>query len=411
MKTIYNLLLILLVYPGTVFGQVPHITNYQAVIRDNTGQIIANTEVKITIDILQGSPSGGVTYTDVFFPVTDEFGLVNLTIGTGDTAAFSLVDWQHGPFFIRVSLNDTEMGTSQLVSVPYALFAERAGNAFNGDYNQLINKPDFTLWDKDSTDNVHLTGDQTIAGNKTFTGTISAGNNRITSVGTPSNNSDAANKAYVDAVLQELSRAGAIAIDADGNIYSTVRIGSQVWMGENLKTTKYNDGTNIPLVTDSAVWFNLTTPAYCWYENDEATYGNTYGALYNWYAVETGKLCPTGWHVPKDGGWSILSDYLGGESVAGGKMKEIGLTHWQSPNAGADNSSGFTALPSGARVYLNPWQFNAIGYAGGWWSSTEYSSSQAYASYINTDYDNLFLNDYVFKIQGLSVRCVKDVIP
>jgi len=106
--------------------------------------------------------------------------------------------------------------------------------------------------------------------------------------------------------------------DIDGNVYHIVAIGTQVWMAENLKTTKYNDGTFIPLVTDSTAWGNLSTPGYCWYNNDAATYKNTYGALYNWFTVNTGKLSPKGWHIPSDTEWETLITYLGGESLAGG---------------------------------------------------------------------------------------------
>ncbi|MFZ4572381.1 MAG: fibrobacter succinogenes major paralogous domain-containing protein [Bacteroidales bacterium] len=108
--------------------------------------------------------------------------------------------------------------------------------------------------------------------------------------------------------------------DVDGNLYHSVTIGTQVWMDENLKTTKYNDGSSIPLVTDSIAWINMTTPGYCWYHNNAAAYKNTYGALYNWYAVNTGKLAPTGWHVPTDAEWTILVAYLGGELLAGGRI-------------------------------------------------------------------------------------------
>ena len=136
--------------------------------------------------------------------------------------------------------------------------------------------------------------------------------------------------------------------DIDGNVYQTVTIGTQVWMVENLKTTRYIDGTAIPLDTNSSTWGGLTTPGYCWY-NDSAIYGNTYGALYNWYAVNTGKLAPAGWHVPTDSEWTVLTTYLGGETVAGGKLKDTGTTYWQSPNTGATNASGFLALPGGFR--------------------------------------------------------------
>ena len=157
--------------------------------------------------------------------------------------------------------------------------------------------------------------------------------------------------------------------DTDGNVYKIVTIGTQVWMAENLKTTKYNDGSMIPLVIDSTAWSNLKTPGYCWYNNDLVTYGNIYGVLYNWYTVNTGKLAPLGWHVPTYDEWIILINFLGGSSVAGGAMKDTGTTYWQSPNIGATNTSGFMALPGGERDW-NTGDFYSIGYGGEWWSST-----------------------------------------
>jgi uncharacterized protein (TIGR02145 family) len=139
--------------------------------------------------------------------------------------------------------------------------------------------------------------------------------------------------------------------DADGNYYNIVTIGTQTWMAENLETTKYNDGNNIPNISDNVAWSNLTTPGYCWYNNDDSTYKNLYGALYNWYTVNRGKLCPIGWHVPTDAEWTTLTTYLGGESVAGGRLKETGTMHWVSPNVGAINETGFTALPGSCRDF------------------------------------------------------------
>lgn len=193
--------------------------------------------------------------------------------------------------------------------------------------------------------------------------------------------------------------------DKDGNVYQTVSIGTQVWMAENLKTTKYNDGTDIPLVTDNTAWSDLTTPGYCWYENDQPTYAGIYGALYNWYVVETGKLCPSGWHVPTDAEFTILTDYLGGLSIAGGKLKDNTVTYWESPNNDATNESGFTALPGG---YRNPdGDYLSDEISGYFWSSTEYTSPYAWCRavyYLNGEcYRNS--ND---KNEGLSIRCVKD---
>jgi len=194
--------------------------------------------------------------------------------------------------------------------------------------------------------------------------------------------------------------------DKDGNVYTSVIIGTQEWMVENLKTTKYNDGTDIPLVTDDYEWSDLTTDAYCWYDNDAATYKNPYGALYNWYAVNTGKLCPTGWRVPTDAEWTELTVYLGG-FVAGGKLKESGTTHWNSPNTGATNETGFTALPSGYRSYLNG-TYYYIGSHGYWWSSQEYSTTNAYLRYM-IYVDPGIYRDSGNKRYGYSVRCLRDL--
>jgi len=192
--------------------------------------------------------------------------------------------------------------------------------------------------------------------------------------------------------------------DIDGNTYKTVTIGTQTWMAENLKVTKYNDGTAIPNVTDETAWSSLTTGAYCNYNNDPST-AATYGRLYNWYAVNTGKLCPTGWHVPTDAEWETLREYLGGYEVAGGKLKETGTTHWNSPNEGATNASGFTALPGGGRY--NDGTFDYIGDNGIWWSSTEGSTSYALGWYLNYNNYNLTYNNSS-KVDGFSVRCVRD---
>jgi uncharacterized protein (TIGR02145 family) len=193
--------------------------------------------------------------------------------------------------------------------------------------------------------------------------------------------------------------------DYDGNIYYTVQIGTQLWMAENLKTTRYNDGTEIPLVTNEQKWLDLSTPGYCWYNNDPATYKITYGALYNWYAVNTGKLAPKGWHIPTDAEWTTLSDYLGGEAIAGGKLKETGTAHWISPNTDATNEIGFTGLPGGIRH--DDGEFYKIGSYGFWWGSTETGFYYAWNRFLN--FGNGQINkDYFSKKDGFNVRCVRD---
>ena len=206
------------------------------------------------------------------------------------------------------------------------------------------------------------------------------------------------------------SGTGGTVTDIDGNVYHTVIIGTQTWMVENLKTTKDNDGTAIPLVTDGTAWRNLTTPGYCWCNNDAATYKNTYGALYNWYTVHTGKLAPTGWHVPTDAEWTTLTTYLGGESVAGGKMKSTGTIAagtglWLDPNTGATNESGFTAVPAGLRESYGT--FVSVGSDGVWWSSSENDLGSAWFRSLHYDYSDVTRNNG-YKSFGFSVRCVRD---
>jgi uncharacterized protein (TIGR02145 family) len=168
--------------------------------------------------------------------------------------------------------------------------------------------------------------------------------------------------------------------DGDNNNYPIVVIGTQTWMAENLKTTKYKKGTGIPLVADVTAWGALKTPAFCWYNNDEAAYKNTYGALYNWYTVKTDSLCPTGWHVSTDAEWTTLTDYLGGLTMAGSKLKETGPFHWGNPNSGVTNESGFTALPGGYRA--SGGGFSVNGSYGFWWSSTEYDQHDGWFRYM-----------------------------
>lgn len=200
--------------------------------------------------------------------------------------------------------------------------------------------------------------------------------------------------------------------DIDNNIYNTITIGTQTWMKENLKTTKYSDGAAITEIRDSSAWGVQPTPAYCWYNNDSSKYKNTFGALYNWYAVNTGNLCPAGWHVPSDVEWTILTNFLGGENVAGSILKEAGNAHWIFENTDATNSSLFTALPGGFRDYYtglyNKGEFYYLSRFGFWWTVTAYDSNSGYAR-------DLFYNEtYVYrefssKSYGYSVRCLKDI--
>lgn len=193
--------------------------------------------------------------------------------------------------------------------------------------------------------------------------------------------------------------------DYDNNVYNTITIGNQIWTKENLKVTHYPDGTVIPNITDSAQWKALTTAAYCNYNNSDS-FANIYGHLYNWYTVNYIKnVCPSGWRVPSSSDWSTLTTYLGNENVAGGKMKEIGITHWTTPNIGATNSSGFTALPGGDRT--NNGSFSNLGKSCLFWSSIQTDNLNAICRFLKySDAKADLLSS--LKTYGYSVRCVKD---
>ena len=503
MKKLFTLLIIAAITING-FAQSPQKMSYQCVVRNASGTLVTNQTVGIKISILQGSASGTAVYTETMTPTTNTNGLVSIEIGGG--TGFDLINWSAGPYFLKTETdpaggtNYTITGTSQLLSVPYALYAKSAANGFSGNYHDLTNKPTLfsgsyndltnkpvlfsgsyneltnkpvlfdgiwisltgkpsTLsgygitdgmstthvangitaaninnwntafgWGNHSglyrpisyvpawseitskpttvsgfgiTDAVTTSGDQTIVGNKTFTGT--------TRVETPVTATNPATKAYVDE-LKELIvdlqvEIGIRVKDKDGNLYHIVTIEDQVWLVENLKTTKYNDGTDIPLVTDKTDWSNLSTPGYCWYSNDSFQYKNVYGALYNWYTINSGKLCPSGWHVPTDAEWGTLILHVGGVINAGGKLKEAGTVHWISPNTGATNETGFTALPGGARNYSG--NFGLILERGFWWSSTENSSTNAiYRALLYNSSNAESGNDN--KKYGYSVRCIKD---
>lgn len=191
----------------------------------------------------------------------------------------------------------------------------------------------------------------------------------------------------------------------DGKSYRIVKIGNQWWMAENLKETKYRNGEDITNETDGTTWAGLTTGARCAYDNNETT-ANTYGYLYNWYAMIDGRnIAPSGWHVPTEAECSTLVTYLGGTSIAGGKMKETELTHWSSPNAGATNTSGFTGLPGGFRG--NYGIFYALGLGAWFCPSTEYDADNVKIVYLTYDNSGAYQNSRSKKY-GFSVRLVRD---
>ncbi|MCW3786234.1 FISUMP domain-containing protein [Plebeiibacterium sediminum] len=208
-------------------------------------------------------------------------------------------------------------------------------------------------------------------------------------------------------------------VDVDGNVYETIVIGNQTWMAENLRVTKYSDGTEIPLVVENNAWGDLqdgnVDKAYCFYDNDEEEYGGDYGALYTYAAamngaplieVNTQGVCPDGWHIPSESEWHELFDYVGGVVTAGGYLKETGTSHWKKTESDVTNEYYFNALPGGSR-YLYDGTFDRITSVGYWWSSSENTEYDAYAVSLSNSTLGVYTSLYG-KSYGFSVRCVED---
>jgi len=193
--------------------------------------------------------------------------------------------------------------------------------------------------------------------------------------------------------------------DADGNVYSTVRIGTQIWTVENLKTTKYTDGTSIPQVRADIAWRDLRAPGFCWYYNDSVANKKAHGALYNWYAIETGKLIPDGWHVPTDSEWNVLSTYLGGDSVAGQKLKDTSYSHWFYQSDKIPSQTGFAAFTDGYRSTYG--DFADIAFDSHWWSSSKVDTTIVYIRDLSL-FSTKFPRGIAYKYNGFSIRLIKD---
>ncbi|OFX25283.1 MAG: hypothetical protein A2033_07575 [Bacteroidetes bacterium GWA2_31_9] len=354
----------------SAFSQAPQAFKYQALATYSNGNPIANQLVSFRINLLQGSTSGTSVYTETHAITTNEEGLVNLEIGNGSGGGnMNTVDWANGPYFIKVEMDTTGgsnyilMGTSQLLSVPYALYSN----------NVRLNKNNENL-------ELYITDNGEIIPIKIITDTLG------------------------------LPCSGAATVtDYDGNIYNTVQIGNQCWFKENLKTTHYSDGS--PLVDGAAIG-NISsdyTTKYWFVYNDSLQYKDTYGLLYTCAAAMNGDsssssnpsgiqgVCPTGWHLPSQNEYEQLIDYLG-SNIAGGRMKEEGISHWVAPNNDATNLSQFTALPSGFRFQYT---FNYKGEICVFWNSSAksltMSAGDGRASVGNAP-----------KFEGLSIRCIKD---
>ena len=394
MKTIIIILIAVLITAG-ITAQVPQKMSYQAIIRDSKDALITNQQIGFRISILQGAVNGAEVYMEIFNPnpVTNSNGLITVEIGSGNPTlgTFSSIDWSNGPYFIKTEIDPTGnsdytiVTISQLLSVPYALHAKTA---------------------------------EVLIGDSVTRSYIDALEARIEAVEKHLNISP--DSVFTDSVFTDAR---------DGTKYKTVKIGDQTWMAENLRY--------LPDVVMVYKDLSNTEPQYYVNYNENYPYSNVneakatanyniYGVLYNWPAAMNGGqestsnpsgvqgVCPSGWHLPSHAEWEQLVDYLGGENIAGGKLKETGTTHWKTPNTGATNESGFTAVPGGDANL--GWGLSGVGYSSIWWSSswnnlnpTDYFPSIEYNSnLVHWGKYNGCCNVQDYKSFGLSVRCVKD---
>ncbi len=380
---------------SSLHSQSPQGIPYQAVMRNADGSVMASSAVNLTFMIHDGNANGSVVYQESHALTSNAQGLVSCVVGNGvvSQGTFSSINWGSGAKFLHVIVGSVDLGTQQMLSVPYALYA--------GSTNLSVSPTGDTL---------------TVGGQSVIVPGISAANpvNNIPTSGLGSQVLPG-NTTCADEYINVVGCNGQTSLTYDGRTYDLVEIGGQCWFAENLATDQYRNGDPIPTGFDNTTWSATTNGAFAIY-NQEPVNDSIYGKLYNWYTtVDSRGLCPTGWHVPSDCEWMYLEGSLGMSvldqevygnrgTYEGGAMKSI--TGWTSPNTGASNSSGFAAFAGGYRSDTGI--YGTIGNFGVWWSSTEEDS---YFAWLRELY---YLNSFVYrsgnsKSYGISVRCVRDL--
>lgn len=391
MKKHFFITILFLILALHSYSQSPQGIPYQAVMRNADGSVMASSAVNLTLMIHDGSVNGVVVFQETHALTCNAQGLVSCVVGNGVVSQgnFSNINWGSGAKFLHVMMGTTDLGTQQLMSVPYALYSDNT--------NVSISPTGDTL---------------TIGGNSVIVPGISASN--------PTNNGGlgaqvlVGNTTCANEYISVTGCGGQTSLTYDGRAYDLVEIGGQCWFADNLATDQYRNGDLIPTGLDNATWAATTSGAYAIYNNDLAN-DVTYGKLYNWYTtVDSRGLCPTGWHVPTDCEWMYLEGSLGmtlQEQIAfgsrgssqGGNLKS--LINWDAPNTGATNSTQFSAVASGYKDndgYFWDFQFTVW-----FWSSTSNNSNNSFMRQLTAT--NSKVNRFsVNKLSGNSVRCVRD---
>jgi uncharacterized protein (TIGR02145 family) len=370
-----------LLFSAFLNAQAPALIPYQAVARDAAGQPLASTTIIARFTIHNETANGTVVWQELQTVNTNSLGLFSSQLGS--SVPLGNLNWSSGAKFMQVELDTGngffEIGTQQMLSVPYAL---HAGSV------QV---------------NVSPTGDTLFVGEGNFVIIPGLSEANGFTTGTTLHTCGAADMHNPDLIYGSMT-------DQEGNVYRTIVIGTQEWMAENLSTSVYRNGDAIATGLSTSQWTSTVQGAWAYFQND-ASKNCPFGKLYNWYAcVDARELCPSGWHVPTDADWTVLSDYLGGEAIAGGKMKTLGMSDsatglWSAPNSGATNSSGFSGIPGGYRMLQGP--YSNLEFIGYYWSSSDFVTLSTYYRYII--YDDVDLTRVTgAKGNGFSVRCLRD---
>ena len=423
-KTLLSFLLLLTVSLAAT-AQVPSQFNYQAVLRDNAGQVMENVPVEIEIAILQASADGQVVFSETHQVQTNTMGLVNLQIGSVNN--LNDIDWGNDSYFLRLSIDGELMGVSQLLSVPFALYASSSADSFSGDYEDLENVPGLegyiSIAQPTSGDILYFDQQQwhTLpAGEEGTVLMVVGGMPQWADIPGNGNGGDDDDENTVT--------------DADGNVYPVVTIGKQRWMAASLRTTSYNDGSTILTGLDNDTWNGTPDGAYAVYPHDDI-YGidspqqmqQAYGNLYNWNAVNDERgICPAGWRVPSRTDWEVLMDsimfyhdHVNVDNI-GNTLKSCRQVNSplgeecateKHPRWDAHfvqygwNEFGFDGLPSGFRGWNG--NYSSIGVSSTFWTSTEGSATSAWT--FRLMYGNGFGEiQNLTKKTGYPIRCVKD---
>jgi uncharacterized protein (TIGR02145 family) len=379
-----------------VSAQTPQSISYQAAVRNVDGSVLSNTSLVITFKIHDVTTNGNVVFEETHATTSNARGLINLNVGEGSAVSgtFSSINWGSVAKFLHVLMNAgngyVDLGTQQMMSVPYALYAE------------------------DVSVSVSPTGDTLFVGNQfSIVPGISAAN----SIAQPATGATLlpGNALCTNSPISVSSCNGQTTLVYQSTTYDLIEIGGQCWFGDNLNVSTLNDGTPIANITDNTAWSTTTTPAYCYYQNNSA-YQTLYGNLYNFATVQTSKLCPAGWHVPSDCEWMYMEGSLG-LSIAdqqigigfrgtteGDALKS--LDGWNVPHTVHNNSTGFNALPGGYRFTTGT--FNGRTLYGYWATSTpDGTSGNVWNRKLNVGNSNISrAANSIF--QGYSIRCIKD---